>query len=116
MVPPASTSSVPYRDGLHAFRPVAEWTPARCAEMPTHAYPSLRRCSCVWNQSTSWSHWLLTLYHSATTTPLNALAERGRRTTMRVLYGWPVLRTVPVAVPLAEYRVAWPEIWNSCST
>ena len=35
---------------------------------------------------------------------------------MRVLYGWPVLRTVPVEVPLAEYRVACPEMWNSCST
>ena len=86
IVPPAVTSSVPYRDGLHALRPVAEWTPTGCAETPTQTYPSRSRCSCVWNQSTSWSHWLLTLYHSARTTPLKRLAEMGRRTTMRVLY------------------------------
>ena len=42
--------------------------------------------------------------------------ETGRRTTMRVLYGWPVLRTVPVEVPVAEYRVAAPEMKNSSST
>ncbi len=36
-----------------------------------------RKCSCDWNQSTSWSHWLLTFIHSATTVPLNFAARRG---------------------------------------
>ena len=39
--------------------------------------PHCRKCSCDWNQSTSWSHWLLTFIHSAITVPLNFAARRG---------------------------------------
>jgi hypothetical protein len=44
---------------------------------------------------------LLTLYHSTITVPLNRFGDAGRRTTMRVRYGWPELTGVAVVVPSA---------------
>ena len=47
------------------------------------------RNSWVRNHNASTSYWLVALSHSTTTVPLKADARAGRRTTMRVLYGWP---------------------------